>query len=129
MPPKKVGDDIKAGTQAWKGIRVPILVSVQNRVVSVQVLPSASSLVLKALGEPPRDRKKDKNVKHNGNITFAKVVEIAKELEKAGKSMAKSLNGTASQVLGTAKSVGCTVDGQDPRAIQAKLKSGDLVAK
>ena len=129
MPPKKVGDDIKAGTQAWKGIRVPILVSVQNRVVSVQVLPSASSLVLKALGEPPRDRKKDKHVKHNGNITFAKVVEIAKELEKAGKSMAKSLNGTASQVLGTAKSVGCTVDGQDPRAIQAKLKSGDLVAK
>ena len=84
---------------------------------------------MKALKEPPRDRKKEKNVKHTGNLTFANIVEIAKELETAGKSMAKTLNGTAKQVLGTAKSIGCTVDGVDPRVIQQKIKDGDLSAK
>merc|ERR1712071_530949 len=31
----------------------------------VSIVPSASSLVIKALKEPPRDRKKQKNIKHN----------------------------------------------------------------
>merc|ERR1712025_1379125 len=32
-------------------------------------VPSASSMIIKALKEPPRDRKKVKNIQHNGNIT------------------------------------------------------------
>lgn len=35
--------------------------TIQNRVATISVVPSASSLVIKALKEPPRDRKKVKN--------------------------------------------------------------------
>ena len=129
MPPKKVGDDIKDQTKAWAGIKVPIQVAVANRQCTVTVLPSAAGLILKNLKEPVRNRKTEKNVKHNGDLTFATVCEIAKELEKAGKSLSKSLNGTVKQVLGTCKSIGCTVDKQDPKAIQAKINAGEYTAK
>ena len=42
-------------------MRVTIQLTIQNRQAQVSVVPSASSLVIKALKEPPRDRKKDKN--------------------------------------------------------------------
>ena len=48
-------------TKDWKGLRVTIQLTIQNRQAQVSVVPSASSLVIKALKEPPRDRKKDKN--------------------------------------------------------------------
>lgn len=56
-----MGDDISKGTQAWKGMKVTVKLSIQNRVATVSVVPSASALVIKALAEPPRDRKKEKN--------------------------------------------------------------------
>eukprot|EP00971_Amphidinium_carterae_P165554 3281782-Amphidinium_carterae.1 len=31
MSPKKVGDDIVKGTAAWKGIRITVKLTVQNR--------------------------------------------------------------------------------------------------
>lgn len=62
MSPKKVGDDIvKATSGEWKGLRVTCKLIVQNRQAKVEVVPSAASLVIKALKEPQRDRKKVKN--------------------------------------------------------------------
>ena len=62
MSPKKVGDDIvKATAGEWKGLRVTCKLIVQNRQAKVEVVPSAASLVIKALKEPLRDRKKVKN--------------------------------------------------------------------
>jgi ribosomal protein L11 len=62
MSPKKVGDDIvKATSGEWKGLRVTCKLIVQNRQAKVEVVPSAASLIIKALKEPPRDRKKVKN--------------------------------------------------------------------
>jgi len=37
---------------------VTVKLTVQNRIAKVSVIPSASALVIKALKEPPRDRKK-----------------------------------------------------------------------
>merc|ERR1712147_145776 len=64
LSPKKVGDDIAKATGEWKGMRVTVKLTVQNRNAKIDVIPSASSLVIKALKEPPRDRKKQKNIKH-----------------------------------------------------------------
>ena len=64
LSPKKVGEDIMKNTKDWKGLRVTIQLTIQNRQAQVAVVPSASSLVIKALKEPPRDRKKDKNSKY-----------------------------------------------------------------
>lgn len=63
LSPKKVGEDIAKGTKDWKGLRVTVKLTIQNRQAQVSIVPSASSLVIKALKEPPRDRKKDKNSK------------------------------------------------------------------
>jgi large subunit ribosomal protein L12e len=76
---------------------------------------------VKALAEPERDRKKEKNVKHNGNITMDQVYEVARTMRP--RSMAKTFQGTVLEILGTAVSVGCTVDGRSPRDIQADIHS------
>lgn len=65
--PKKVADDIAKGTQDWKGQKVTCKLTVQNRVCKVEVIPSAAALLVKALKEPSRDRKKEKN---SAQLTF-----------------------------------------------------------
>lgn len=61
LSPKKVGDDIAKATGDWKGLRITAKLLVQNRQAKVEVVPSAASLIIKSLKEPPRDRKKVKN--------------------------------------------------------------------
>ena len=88
------------------------------------IVPTASALIMKELKEPPRDRKKVKNIKHSGNITFDAVINIARILRF--KSMAKKLKGTVKEVLGTAFSIGCTVNGKSPVDLQKEIDSGSL---
>ena len=97
MSPKKVGDDIQKATKDWKGLSVTCRLTCQNRNATIDVCPGASSLVLRALKEPPRDRKKVKNIKHSGSIPFSEIITIARELRS--RSMAKTLAGafTSSQ--------------------------------
>jgi large subunit ribosomal protein L12e len=87
-------------------------------------VPSASSLVIKALKEPPRDRKKEKNIKHSGNIPLDEIIEIARAMRF--KSMAKSLQGTVKEILGTAFSVGCRVDGRSAKEISDDIAAGEI---
>ena len=124
LSPKKVGEDIAKATGDWKGLRVTVKLTIQNRQAQVSVVPSASSLVIKALKEPPRDRKKEKNIKHSGNITFDEVLDIARTMRS--KSLAKNLANGAKEILGTAQSVGCTVDGQPPHDIIDQINSGEI---
>ncbi|CAI9762072.1 unnamed protein product [Fraxinus pennsylvanica] len=120
LSPKKIGEDIaKETAKDWKGLRVTVKLTVQNRQAKVTVVPSAAALVIKALKEPERDRKKTKNIKHNGNISLDDVIEIAKVMSP--RSMAKDLSGTVKEILGTCVSVGCTVDGKDPKDLQQEI--------
>ncbi|KAG6740097.1 hypothetical protein POTOM_057734 [Populus tomentosa] len=123
LSPKKIGEDIaKETAKDWKGLRVTVKLTVQNRQAKVTVVPSAAALVIKALKEPERDRKKTKNIKHNGNISLDDVIEIAKVMSV--RSMAKDLSGTVKEILGTCVSVGCTVDGKDPKDLQQEITDG-----
>merc|ERR1712170_71721 len=97
---------------------------IQNRQAKVEVVPSASSSVIKALKEPPRDRKKVKHVKHTGNITFDEIINIARIMRP--RSMSRKLAGTCKEILGTCQSVGCTVEGSHPHHIIERIDSGDL---
>lgn len=63
--PKKVGDDIAKATGDWKGLKITVCLTIQNRQATISVVPSAASLIIKALKEAPRDRKKVKNSKLN----------------------------------------------------------------
>ncbi|KAK0504981.1 ribosomal protein L12 [Armillaria luteobubalina] len=124
LSPKKVGEDIAKATGAWKGLRVTVQLTIQNRQATVSVVPSASSLVIKALKEPPRDRKKEKNIKHSGNIPFDEIVDIARTMKS--KSLAKDMAGCVKEILGTAQSVGCTVDGKPPHDVIDAINEGEL---
>lgn len=107
-----------------KGLRVTVRLTIQNRQAAVSVVPSASSLVIKALKEPPRDRKKEKNIKHSKSIPLDEVIEIARTMRF--KSLSKELKGTVKEILGTAFSVGCQVDGRSPKDISDDIESGEI---
>ncbi|KAK9844217.1 hypothetical protein WJX81_008386 [Elliptochloris bilobata] len=125
LSPKKIGEDIaKETAKEWKGLRVTCKLTVQNRIAKVSVVPSAAALVIKALKEPTRDRKKEKNIKHSGNLDLDDIIEIARIMRD--RSCARKLAGTVKEMLGTAVSVGCTVDRCDPREIQAKIDEGEI---
>ncbi|KAK4295362.1 hypothetical protein Pmani_032069 [Petrolisthes manimaculis] len=124
LSPKKVGEDICKATTAWKGLKVTVKLTIQNRQAEVEVVPSASALVIRALKEPPRDRKKVKHVKHTGNVSFEEVINIARIMRP--RSMAQTMKGTVKEILGTTLSVGCTVEHQSPTAMQEAVDSGEI---
>ncbi|KAJ2105637.1 hypothetical protein GGH19_001358 [Coemansia sp. RSA 1807] len=126
LSPKKIGEDIAKATKDWKGLRVTVQLTVQNRQATVSVLPSASSLVIRALKEPVRDKKKEKNILHTGNMSIDDVISIARIMREANKSMARELKGTVKEILGTCNSVGCTVDGDAPVDVQRKIDEGEI---
>merc|ERR1712070_629630 len=124
LSPKKVGDDIAKATKDWKGLRVTVKLTIQNRQATVSVVPSASSLVIKALKEKPRNRKTEKNIEHTKSIPLDEIIEIARKMQF--KSMAKDLKGTVKEILGTAFSTGCKVDGRSPKDISDDIEAGEI---
>lgn len=98
--------------------------TIQNRQATISVVPSAASLIIKALKEPPRDRKKQKNIKHSGNLSFDDIISIARSMRP--RSMSRELSGTIREILGTCQSVGCTVEGRPPHDLIDEIISGEL---
>jgi large subunit ribosomal protein L12e len=124
LAPKKVGEDIAKATGGWKGLRVTVKLTIQNRQAAVSVVPTASALIVKALKEPPRDRKKEKNIKHKGSVPLEEIIEIARIMRE--KSMARELKGTVKEMLGTALSIGCSVDGKSPKVVVQQINDGEI---
>ena len=104
-------------------MRVTAKLVIQNRQAKAEVVPSASALVIKALKEPPRDRKKVKNIVHSGNLPWDEVLRIARIMRPS--SLAKKFEGTVLEMLGTAQSIGCTVDGEDPHDVIDQIHDGE----
>ena len=88
------------------------------------MVPTATALVIKALNEPYRDRKKEKNVKHHGNISLNDVIGVAKIMRP--RSFAKTFTGTVLEILGTCAGVGCTVDQKSAADMIAAVKDGRI---
>jgi len=124
LSPKKIADDIAKVTKDWTGLRITVKLTIQNRQATIEVVPSASALIVKALNEPKVDLPKGTPTPHKGNITFDDVVNVAKVMRP--RSMARDFSGTVKEILGTAVSVGCTVDQQDPKDILKKVEGGEF---
>ena len=56
-------------TKEWKGIKVMIQLTVLNREAKVALMATAAARVIKAMGEPARDRKKQK-IRNEVNAIF-----------------------------------------------------------
>ena len=50
-------------------------------------------------------------------------------MREAEKSLAKDLRGTVKEILGTAFSVGCQVDGRSPKDVSDDVESGEVEGK
>mmetsp|Transcript_6667 Transcript_6667/g.13171 ORF Transcript_6667/g.13171 Transcript_6667/m.13171 type:complete len:171 (+) Transcript_6667:113-625(+) len=128
LSPKKLGDDIQKATMEWKGLKVTVQLIIQNRQATVELVPSASSLIMRELKEPVRDRKKGpKNVVHDGNLTLDQVIEVAKIMRE--RSHARFFSGTVKEILGTCHSIGCTVNDVHPMDVMAEIDEGELADK
>ena len=52
------------------------------------------------------------------------IYEIAREMKE--RSLAKAFSGTVKEILGTAQSVGCTIDGKDPHSVIEEINGGEI---
>ena len=126
VPPPKVVQDIAKATQKFAGFRASVRVIVCNRQFRVELEDSTPTLLIAALNEGHRDRKKTKKVKHNGNLTLDQIIDIARTMRP--KSCARTLAGTVKEVLGTAQAMGvATIDGKYTcKDAQQKITKGEI---
>ena len=123
--PKKAGETILKGTKDYTNIRIYVKLSIQSREIkNVEVIPTCSAYIIKALKEPKRQRKKEKGAvfKHTGNLSFEEIKKIAQNMRP--KSLAREMKGTVKEVLGSCVAVGITVDGKSPKDVQKEIDAG-----
>ena len=123
--PKKAGETISKGTQEYTNIRIYVKLSIQSREIkNVEIMPTCSAYIIKALKEPKRQRKKEKGAvfKHVGNLSFDQIKKIAENMRR--KSLAREMKGTVKEVLGSCVAVGITVDGKSPKDVQKEIDEG-----
>jgi large subunit ribosomal protein L11 len=110
-------------TRDYAGMKVPVKVAVdvENKTFEVTVgTPTASALIVSELkiekgsGTP--------NTAKVGDLAIEQVVRIAKI--KAHQLLAPNLKSAAKELLGTCVSMGVTVEGKDPREVQAEIDEG-----
>ena len=116
--------EINDKTKQFAGIKIPVKVHVDSSTKKYRVevgSPTTSALLLKELNIQTGAKAKGEIV---GNITLETIKSIAKAKEASvyGKGIAERVN----QILGTCKSMGITCDGEDPRTVIKKIKSGEL---
>jgi large subunit ribosomal protein L12e len=118
-------DTLPFRSGGWE-IKTHIRAKVLNRQVEISFVPTAAPLIIEALKEKPRDRKKEKNVQHNGNIKLDDVIKIATTMREAERSMAIEFSGTVKEILGTCVSLGCTIDGKSGKEMTGLVESGEV---
>jgi large subunit ribosomal protein L11 len=121
---KDVVDEINDKTMVFKGLSVPVRIECDPETKQFEIFvetPATSSLLLKELGA---SKGSAANIQEKiGDLTLEQiknVVEAKKEnfLEKTYKAAIKT-------VLGTALSIGATVEGEDPRILQKRVDEGE----
>ncbi|MHA1490836.1 MAG: 50S ribosomal protein L11 [Promethearchaeota archaeon] len=121
---KDVVDAVNEKTMLFKGLTVPIRIECDAETKRFEIFvetPSTASLLLKEVGtEKGSSNCLEEKI---GNLTLEQIVNIVKAkkdifLEKTFKTAIKT-------VLGTALSVGITIEGENPRVIQQQIDDGE----
>lgn len=114
---------INEATAQFKGMSVPVTLDVDTDSKKYEIsvgVPTTTSLMLKKAGaESPSGDPEHKKV---GNLSMEAVVEIA--ISKKPSLTAKTLKAAVKTVLGTAKSIGLTVDSKDPKTVVMEVEEG-----
>jgi len=120
-----VVDEINKQTMVFKGLTVPVRIECNPETKQFEIFietPSTASLLLKEVGvEKGSSSCSETKI---GNLTLDQVQNVVKA--KRDKFLDKTIKAGIKTVLGTALSVGLTVEGQDPRVIQKKIDNGEF---
>lgn len=109
----------------FKGLTVPVRIECDPETKQFEIFvetPSTASLLLKELGV----EKGSASVSETkiGNLTLEQVISVVNA--KKEKFLDKTFRNAVKTVLGTALSIGATVEGRDPREIQKKIDDGEF---
>jgi large subunit ribosomal protein L11 len=102
-------------------VTVKIIVNLDTKEYNLEVeLPTTTSLLLATAGasEPSGDPVHKKV----GNISFEDVVKVA--IMKKPELTAKTLKAAVKTILGSARSIGITVEGKDPKEVIKEVEQG-----
>ncbi|MFX1256632.1 MAG: 50S ribosomal protein L11 [Promethearchaeota archaeon] len=121
---KDVVDEINEQTMVFKGLTVPVRIECDPETKQFEIFvetPSTASLLLKETGveigsSNPREQK-------IGDLTLEQIQTVARA--KGDIFLDKNFKACIKTVLGTALSVGLTVEGEDPRVIQKRIDNGE----
>jgi large subunit ribosomal protein L11 len=111
---------INEQTKDLNGMQVPVKIKVKSRTeFEIEVgTPPTSALIIKEMGVEKGTG--DKSIV--GNLSMEQVIKIA-NIKRNG-LLSKTLKNAASEVIGTAGSVGATIDGLTSKDAQAAVVSG-----
>jgi len=118
---------INEKTKDFAGMQVPVkvIVNTETKEFRIEVgSPPTSALIKKELGLEKGGSDQKNKV---GNLTMDQVVKIARM--KRDNMLAQSLKAAAKEVIGTALSMGITIEGEDPREIQKRIDQGEYADK
>ncbi|WP_440060178.1 50S ribosomal protein L11 [Thermogladius sp. 4427co] len=121
-----VGEVVKAindATKEFEGLTVPVEIHVDTTSKKYEIkvgVPTTTALLLKEAGA--KQFTGDPAHQKIGDISFEQVVKIA--LLKKDKLTARTLKAAVKTILGTARSIGVTVDGKDPKEVQKLVDTG-----
>ncbi|MEM0026626.1 MAG: 50S ribosomal protein L11 [Ignisphaera sp.] len=119
----EVVEKINNMTEVYKGhtVTIKIVVDLDTKKYDLFLeLPTTTSLLLNMakVSEPSGDPAHKKI----GNITLEDIIKVA--LLKKQELTAKSLKAAVKTILGSARTIGLTVDGKDPKELIAGLERG-----
>ena len=119
---KAVIDEINKQTGAFKGMQVPVKITVDDKKqFTIKVgTPPTSALIKKELGVETGSG--TPNTKKVGNLTVKQAVKIAHM--KKNDTLSRSLKGAVKEVVGSCVPLGVTFEGLNPKEAIAAINSG-----
>jgi large subunit ribosomal protein L11 len=127
----KLIEDVNEATKRYKGFEVQVKVVVDGETGEYDLEvkpPTTTELLLKAVGasEPSGDPMHKKI----GDLPFEKIIEIA--ILKKPSLTAKTLKAAVKTIIGSARSIGITIDGKDGKQVIREIEEGrydEILAK
>lgn len=119
----EVVNKINELTKDYEGLPVPVEIEIDTdtRKYEVRVgIPTTTALLMKAAGA--KEPSGDPAHKKIGDVKFEDIVKIA--IMKKDQLTAKTLKAAVKTIMGTARAIGVTVEGKDPKEVVKLVEQG-----
>ena len=121
---KDVVDAVNEKTMLFKGLTVPIRIECDPETKQFEIFvetPSTASLLLKELGIEKGSV--NSSEQKSGDLSLEQVINVTNA--KKDIFLAKTFKNAVKTVIGTALSIGATVEGSNPRDVQKRIDAGE----